>query len=145
MNLGLKTKDSVSIKESKYSEGDYSMLYWNTPPSSISNLVLYPCSKFVGKLIFLLGLILFNWESIESRFLQVSYASSVSWIYHGLCLNNFLRVLLLSNERYLVPLLRYINREDEVSHLVRGSKVLGGMKYLMRPVKQSAEAVGVWN
>ena len=31
-----------------------------------------------------------------------------------------------------------------MSHLVRGRKALGDMKYLTRPVKQSAELVGIW-
>ena len=31
-----------------------------------------------------------------------------------------------------------------MSHLVRGRKVLGGVKYLLRSVKQAAEAVGIW-
>ena len=63
---------------------------------------------------------------------------------HGLCLNNFFQVLLIGNQRYQVPLFRYINWSDEVYHLVRGRKVLGDMKYLMRSVKRAAEAVGIW-
>ena len=47
------------------------MIYWNTPPSSISNLVLYPRSALDRKIIFLLGSIRFNWESIDSRFLHI--------------------------------------------------------------------------
>ena len=31
-----------------------------------------------------------------------------------------------------------------MSHLVRGRKVLGDMKYLMSSVKQAAEVVGIW-
>ena len=31
------------------------MLYLNTPPSSVSNLVLYPCSVFGGEIIFVIG------------------------------------------------------------------------------------------
>ena len=46
------------------------MLYWNTTPSSISNLVLYPRSALGGEIIFVLGSIRFNWESIDSRFLH---------------------------------------------------------------------------
>ena len=38
----------------------------------------------------------------------------------------------------------YINWTDEVSRLVRGGKFLGDMKYLTRPVKRAAEAVGIW-
>ena len=53
----------------------------------------------------------------------------------GLCLNNFLQVWLIGNQRYQIPPFRYINWADEVSILVRGSKVLGDMKYLMRSVK----------
>ena len=63
---------------------------------------------------------------------------------HGLCLNNFLQVWLIFNQRGQVPLFRYINRADEVDNLVRGSKVLGCIKYLMWSVKLAAEAVGIW-
>ena len=38
---------------------------------------------------------------------------------HGLCLNNFLQVLLIGNQRDQVPPFRYIDWDDEVSHLVR--------------------------
>ena len=48
---------------------------------------------------------------------------------HGLCLNNFSQLLLIVNQRYQVPPFRYINQADELSHLVRGSLVLGDMKY----------------
>ena len=64
--------------------------------------------------------------------------------YQRLCLNILLQVWLIGNKRDQVPLFRYINRAGEVSHLVRGRKVLGYMKYLMRSVKQAAEAVGIW-
>ena len=37
--LGLMTQDTVANKESKHSEGVYSMLYLNTSPSSVSNSV----------------------------------------------------------------------------------------------------------
>ena len=47
------------------------MIYLNTPPSSISNLVLYPCSAFGVKIIFVPGSILFNPESIDIRFLHL--------------------------------------------------------------------------
>ena len=57
---------------------------------------------------------------------------------HSLCLNNLPQVFLICNQWYQVSPLRYINRADEVFHLVRGRKVLGGMKYLMRWVKVSA-------
>ena len=63
---------------------------------------------------------------------------------HGLCLNNFLQVLLICNQRDQVPPFRYINQSDKVSHLVIVMKVLGDMKYLMRPVKQAEDAVGNW-
>ena len=63
---------------------------------------------------------------------------------HGLCLNILLQVLLISNQRDQVTLLRYINQDNEVSHLVRVRKVLGDMKYLMKSVKQAADAVGIW-
>ena len=63
---------------------------------------------------------------------------------HGLCLNNLLQFWLIGNQIYQVPPFRYINWSDEVSYLVRGRKLLGDMKYLMRPVKRVAEAVGIW-
>ena len=63
---------------------------------------------------------------------------------HGLCLNNILQVLLICNQRDQVPPFRYMNQADEVSHLFIVMKVLGDMKYLMRSVKQAAEAVGIW-
>ena len=52
--------------------------------------------------------------------------------YHGLCLNNFLQVLLTVNQIYQVPPLRYINQDDDMFFLVIGRKVLGDMKYLLR-------------
>ena len=48
------------------------MLYLNTPSSSISNLVLYPRSAFGGEIIFVIGSIRFNWESMDSIFLQLA-------------------------------------------------------------------------
>ena len=51
---------------------------------------------------------------------------------HGLCLNNFHQIWLIGNQRDQVPPFRYINRADQVSYLVIGRKVLGGMKYLTR-------------
>ena len=63
---------------------------------------------------------------------------------HGLCLDNFLQVWFIVKQIYKVPPFRYINWADEVAHLIKISKVLGGMKYLMRSVKQAAEAVGIW-
>ena len=63
---------------------------------------------------------------------------------HGLCLKHFLQVCLFINHRYQVTPFRYINWNDEMSRLVRGRKVLGGKKYLMRSVKQAAEAILIW-
>ena len=57
---------------------------------------------------------------------------------HGLCLNNFPKVWLIGNQIDQVPPFRYINRDDEVSILVRGNKFIGDMKYLMRSVKRAA-------
>ena len=37
-----------------------------------------------------------------------------------------------------------MNRADDVSHLGRGRKLLGDMKYLMRLVKRAAEVVGIY-
>ena len=64
-------------------------------------------------------------------------------ISHGHCLNNLLQVLLIGNQRFQVPPFRYINQDNEMSHLVRGSKVLGDMKYLIRSVKRAAEVVRI--
>ena len=50
----------------------------------------------------------------------------------------------MGNQRYQVPLLIYINQAGEVSHLVRGSKVLRDRKYLMSSFKRAAKAVGIW-
>ena len=63
---------------------------------------------------------------------------------HSLCLNNLPRVWLIVKHRDQFPPFRYINRSDEESHLVRGSKLLGDMKYLMRSGNRAAEAVGIW-
>ena len=63
---------------------------------------------------------------------------------HGLCLNNFLQLLLICYQRDQVPTFRYINEADKVYHLVIVMKVLGDMKYLMRSVKQAADALGIW-
>ena len=67
-----------------------------------------------------------------------SYKSS-----HNLCLDNFLQVLSIGNQRDQVTPFIYINGSDEVSHLVRGRKVLEDMKYITRSVKRAAEAVGI--
>ena len=63
---------------------------------------------------------------------------------NGLCLNNFLQVFLIFNQRDQVTPFIYINQDDKVSHLVIVMKVLGDMKYLMRSVKRAADAVGIW-
>ena len=63
---------------------------------------------------------------------------------HDLYVNSFLQVWLIDNQIYQVPPFRYINWYGEVYHLVRGRKLLGDMKYLTRPVKQSSEVVGIW-
>ena len=65
-------------------------------------------------------------------------------ISHRLCLNHFLQVLLIGNQIYWVPPFIHINRYDEVFNLVRGRKVPGDMKYLIRTVKQAAEVIGIW-
>ena len=77
----------------------------------------------------------------EGRFHMLPQSYTFS---HGLCLNNFLQVWLICNQRDQVLLFRYINQDDGVYCLVIGWKVLGDMKYLMRSVKRSAEAVGIW-
>ena len=63
---------------------------------------------------------------------------------HGLCLNNFLQVWFISNQRYQVTPFIYINQDDQVSILVIGRKVLWGMKYLIRSVKKAAEEKGIY-
>ena len=52
----------------------------------------------------------------------------------GLCLNNLLQVWLISYQIDQVTPFRYINRDYEVSRLVRLRKLLGDMEYLMRSV-----------
>ena len=64
---------------------------------------------------------------------------------HDLCLNNSLQVRFIDNQVDQVPPFRCINWDDKVSILVRGRKVLGDTKQLMRSVKRAAEAVGNWN
>ena len=63
---------------------------------------------------------------------------------HELCLNDFLQVWLIGNKRYQVTPFRYINWDDEVSHLVRGRKLLGDMQNSLRSVKLAAQTVGIW-
>ena len=58
----------------------------------------------------------FKYQFGEDRFHMLPQSYKVS---HGLCLNSFPQVWLISNQRYHVPLFRYINQSDEVSHLVR--------------------------
>ena len=64
---------------------------------------------------------------------------------HRLYVNNLFQVWLIGNQIYQVPMFIYMNWYGEVYHLFRGRKLLGDMKYLMRPVKQSLEVVGIWN
>ena len=61
----------------------------------------------------------------------------------GLCLNNFLQVLLIGNQIDQATLLRCMNWDNEMYRLVRRRKVLGDMKYLIMSVKRSAEEVGI--
>ena len=44
---------------------------------------------------------------------------------HGLCFNNFLQVRFIGNQRDQVPLLRYINSDDEVYILLDEGKCKG--------------------
>ena len=83
----------------------------------------------------------YKYHCLGGRFhiIPQSYKSS-----HKLCLDNFLQVFSIGNQRDQVTPFRYINGYDEVSNLVRGRKVLEDMKYLMRSVKPAAEAVGIW-
>ena len=81
----------------------------------------------------------FNFEGGRFHILPQSYKFS-----HGLCLNNYLQAWLIGNQIDQVIPFRYINRDYEVSHLVRGSKVLGDMKHLMKSVKRAEEEVGTW-
>ena len=60
---------------------------------------------------------------------------------HILCLNNFLQVLFIYNERDQVPPFRYINQADKVSHLVMVMKVLGDMKYLMNSLSSHPDSL----
>ena len=81
----------------------------------------------------------YNFRVGRFHMLPQSYTFS-----HGLCLNNFLQVWLICHQRDQVPPFRYINQDDKVYPLIIVMKVLGDMKYLMRPVKQAADAVGIW-
>ena len=73
----------------------------------------------------------FNYHFGGSRFHMLPQSYTFS---HCLCLNTLLQSLFIGNERDQVPSLRYIIRYDEGSRFVRGRKVLGNMKYLMRSV-----------
>ena len=63
---------------------------------------------------------------------------------HGLFLNNFLQLWLIGKQIYQVPPFIYINQDDEVYYLARGSKVLWDIKYSMSSVKLSMKEVGIW-
>ena len=65
-------------------------------------------------------------------------------ISHCVCLNNFLQVWLISNQRDPVNLFRYINWANEVPPLVRERTVVVDINCLMRLVILAAEAVGIW-
>ena len=65
-------------------------------------------------------------------------------ISHGIFLNNLLQVWLIGNKRYQVPPFRYIDWDIAASPLVRGVKVLGNMKYLMRSFNLAAEGLVFW-
>ena len=80
----------------------------------------------------------YKFRGVRFHMLHQSYEFS-----HGLCMNDLLQVWLIGNQRYLVPLFRYINRDNDLSCLVIERKVLGDMKYLMRLDKRAAEAVGI--
>ena len=58
----------------------------------------------------------FKYHFWVGRFHMIPQSYNAS---HGLCLNNFLQVLLIGNQIGHVPLFRYINQADEVYHLVR--------------------------
>ena len=81
----------------------------------------------------------YHFGGVTFHMLPQSYEFS-----HVLCLNHFLQVWLIGNQRYQVPLFIYINWYDEVFRFVRGRKVIRDMIYLMRSVKQAVETVGIW-
>ena len=60
-------------------------------------------------------------------------------------MNSVLKSWLIVNQIDQITPFIYIVKNGEVSHLFRGSKVIGDMKYLMRSVKRTADAVGIWN
>ena len=65
-------------------------------------------------------------------------------IFTAFLLNNLLQVWFICNQRYQVPLFRYINWYGDVYILAVGRKVLGDMKYLIMSVKRAEESVGIW-
>ena len=83
----------------------------------------------------------FKYHSGVGRFHMIPHSYTFA---RGICLKGFFRVWMIGNQIYRVTPFKYINHTDEVYCLVRGSKVLGDMEYLMRLVKRSAEAVGIW-
>ena len=54
---------------------------------------------------------------------------------HGLCLDNFLQFWLIGHQIDHVHPFIYINPAGEVSHLFKGRKVIGNIKYLTRKDK----------
>ena len=60
------------------------------------------------------------------------------------CLNNFLQVWFIVNQRDQVSTFRHIIWDDEIPRFIIRIKVLGDMKYLMRSFKRASEAVGIW-
>ena len=108
---------------------------WNKVEYALNNSrkmegQLEECSDSKGmKIVLKVSTSKYNFGGGEFHMLSQSYKFS-----HGLCLNNFLQVWLIGNQKYQLPPFRYINRDDEVSHLVRIKKVLGDMKYLMRSI-----------
>ena len=83
----------------------------------------------------------FEYHFWEGRFhiLPQSYK-----IYHCLCFHHFLQFWLIVSQRDQVYPFRCINWDNEVYHFVRESKLIGKLKYLMRSVKRTAEALGIW-
>ena len=101
---------------------------------------LEECSDSKGMQSFLNGRT-FKYHFWGGRFHMIPQSYKFSY---GLCLNSLLKFWLIVNQRDQVSMFIYINRSDEVYHLVIVSKVLGDMKYLIMPVKRAAELVGIW-
>ena len=76
----------------------------------------------------------FKYHFWEVRFHMINQYYKCS---RGLFLNNSPQVFLIGNPSDQVPPFRYIYLEDYVSHLVRGGKVQGDIKYLMRSIKRA--------